>query len=816
MQNKLPTAARPSFWAPWDAVLDRLLPALYPILLLLAMTVQTQVMSMILAGLAVVVTIGATPAQRLGQRLGLPLLGYLIYALMNLLASVYAPVGVTAVQEAVKFLASFALTWLVLVRMEKEKFRYLLWGFSAVCAVIALLCVDSACNGPLFGIFERIATALGANYSGIIPEGSYSVRVNGIYNDANITAGLLSLSCLTGLYLVRTEQVRWKQLLAFFLLGINAMGNFLAVSRGGLLCFGVSLVIYLVAARKGARLPLFILMLETAICTIALSIVAMRALGSASLLPDLLTLVCGVPVFLLEFLLGRHLSRALEGKEKAIAAVAGVFAVAVIGYAVAAVNVTGAYTFNDTGLLFRTVSLAPGDYTLSADSTGDVTITVYTQSREEELAGASTTLYSGTGENAAFTVSGDETEVHFRFDAQSGTELRSVTLSDGTSLKLNYRLLPSFVADRLQGSLLADSSTWLRLQYDIDGLKLFTQRPLLGYGLGSTEAWLGSVQPYYYESAYVHNHLIQAADDMGIVGLLSLLVLMGGTAWLLLRRLRKEQDPLAAMLLACWVMMNLHGLMELNFSIRAYQCAAFFLLAAVIALYGTPLLKKEPGRFVRCTAAVLSMVYLAAFGVLIWNNWAVNREREEFTTTSATAYLSALERYAGRNILDPEDLQLRYVAQAVTMDLTEDQQATMLSYVDTLRNSGTYIACTGLAQMYYLPAGELEEVFASSLEGIWQVASNADAWNEQMDFYRTKVLPAAGTEGAVQVAAGARQLGQAMDAYNEGRLQPVELSEQNQVFLNAADTAWEKDFSDEATFQLLMTTSGLSTVSAGE
>ena len=200
---------------------------------------------------------------------------------------------------------------------------------------------------------------------------------------------------------------------------------------------------------------------------------------------------------------------------------------------------------------------------------------------------------------------------------------------------------------------------------------------------------------------------------------------------------------------------------------------------------------------------------------LVWNNWAVNREREEFTTTSAVAYLSALESFAQRNVLDPEDLQLRYVAQAVTMELDEGQQATMLSYVDTLRGSGTYIACTGLAQMYYLPAGELEEVFASSLEGIGQVASNADAWNEQMDFYRTKVLPAAGTEGAVQVAAGVRQLGQAMDAYNEGRVQPVELSEQNQVFLNSANTAWEKNFSDEATFQLLLTSSGLS-VSTGE
>ena len=58
------------------------------------------------------------------------------------------------------------------------------------------------------------------------------------------------------------------------------------------------------------------------------------------------------------------------------------------------------------------------------------------------------------------------------------------------------------------------------------------------------------------------------------------------------------------------------------------------------------------------------------------------------------AYLSALESFAQRNVLDPEDLQLRYVAQAVTMELDEGQQATMLSYVDTLRGSGTYIACT--------------------------------------------------------------------------------------------------------------------------
>lgn len=304
-------------------------------------------------------------------------------------------------------------------------------------------------------------------------------------------------------------------------------------------------MVYLFAAGKGARLPLFFLMLETAICTVALSMLAMRALGSASLLPDLLTLVCGVPVLFLDLLLGRYLSRALEGKGKAIAAVCCILVVAIIAYLVAAVNLTGAYTFNDSGLLFRTVSLAPGDYTLTLDSSDEVKVTVYTQSKEEEIAGTSTTLYSGAPEEAAFTVTGEE-EIHFRFDAASGTELRSVTLSDGTSLKLNYRLLPSFVVDRLQGSLLSDSSTWMRLQYDIDGLKLFMQRPLLGYGLGGTEAWLGSVQPYYYESAYVHNHLIQAADDMGNCRPFEFAGADGRDGMAAAAPPRKESDTLAA------------------------------------------------------------------------------------------------------------------------------------------------------------------------------------------------------------------------------------------------------------------------------
>ncbi|MFR3920589.1 MAG: hypothetical protein ACLTYN_00010 [Dysosmobacter welbionis] len=52
-----------------------------------------------------------------------------------------------------------------------------------------------------------------------------------------------------------------------------------------------------------------------------------------------------------------------------------------------------------------------------------------------------------------------------------------------------------------------------------------------------------------------------------------------GTAVLLVRQLRKARTPLAAMLLACLVMMNLHGLMEISspfrcFSVRRFPAAA--------------------------------------------------------------------------------------------------------------------------------------------------------------------------------------------------------------------------------------------------
>ncbi len=108
--------------------------------------------------------------------------------------------------------------------------------------------------------------------------------------------------------------------------------------------------------------------------------------------------------------------------------------------------------------------------------------------------------------------------------------------------------------------------------------KFFSTAPLLGRGLGSTENLTRSVQSFQYESKHAHNHLLQTLSDTGLVGTVFALAFVLGSVWLCLQAVRKEKDSLAAALLAAWVMMNLHSLMEINFSVRGFKvlrlCAA--------------------------------------------------------------------------------------------------------------------------------------------------------------------------------------------------------------------------------------------------
>lgn len=759
----------------------------YGVLLFLAMTVQTGQASVLLGGLALLLTLGRAPVRRLRERISLPLLGFLGFALMNGLAALYATIGAYAVAEFNKFFASFALAALLLARFDRRHVRGLLWTVTAVCAVLGLVCVDMGCSTELFQAFNGFARKLGMDFLEALSQ-SQGGRVNGLYKDANITGGILGPAVLVCMYLIHTGKRHWERGLGCLLLGLCSVGFLTALSRGAIAIFGAAALIYLAAERED-RLGLFFLMCATAFSMLGAGGLALANMSADSVLPDILCFVCGLMIFLLDWGVNSHLTALLRGRGKLVAAVAGGLVVLALALLAAALSLTGPYAFSGEETLYRSVKLDAGTYEAAVEWEGETAPNALIVARSvlDARMNRDRTLYNGPLEEAAFTLEEDGLRVSFYITGGEGTVLRSLDLSDGTAVKLRYRLLPGSVADRLHDGLLEGYNFQMRVQYDEDGWRLFLRKPFLGHGLGSSEGWLTSLQPFYYESLFLHNHILQVMCDMGLVGLAFWLLFLGGTLWLLVRAVRKERDPLAAALLGCWAMMVLHGLMEIDFSIRAFQCEAWLLLLLPVILYVKPLSSEKLVRLGSLAAALFMWAYLGVFTGLLESRRMAAREMEGFSTGNPEAFMSATKRWAEMDRFDPEQQRLNYVGNAVILGDARYRED-MERYAKALRKSGTYTACSGLAKYYYLPRGEYEEMFACSREGVAQEASVSDAWNQQFDFYRLEVLPEMNADWMPVFVSGVLDLRDALDAFDEGRLESIALTAENRSFVEKVQT----------------------------
>ena len=784
---------------------DTLMVVLYSVLLLLAMTVQTGTVSMILCGLALLSLLGKKPLSRFEQRLSVPVLGLLGFAIIYGAAAIYTPFGVSGMKEFYKLLAAFSLAVILLARFERKHVPGLLWGGASVSTVIALVSLDMSCGQMLFGPFNALMNALGTDYTSALPE-YLSARVNGLYNDANVTACLFSLALFTALYLLKDSTCIWRRLAASLLAGVSAVSLLLTGSRGALLCFAVACLVWLAAERVN-RVGLFLLLAETAVSMVAAAAPASSMVARGNETAVALCLLSGLILFALDVLAGRRLEPVLSAHKKAAQAAVGVVAVICAVYGVAAMTVKGPYTFDSTGQVARQADLPAGTYTLTAPLDENVRVTLVGQTAYEKLRDQYETLYDSISGETEFTVPEELMMTRWQIFASNGTVLEDVELSDGQRFQLGYPLLPAFIADRLLLGM--GNSFTLRVEFDKDAWKIFSTAPLLGRGLGSTENLTRSVQSFQYESKYAHNHLLQAMADTGIVGTVFALAFVLGSAWLCLQAVRKEKDGLAAALLAAWVMMNLHSLMEINFSVRGFKCFAYVLLTLPVLLYARPLLAGETGKTRKQAKTVGILVtvgyalYLAVFGGLLESARMTDRKAENFQTSNVYEYLDFLRGCVRGNVFDHDSYQRSYVANAVQLN-DRAYDGDLMKYVKQLRSSGTYENDSVLARYYYLPRQEWDELFDCSLEGIRQVRSSPDGWNLQMDFYREEVLPAMGADNVSAFVDGVLALGGALDAMNaEGRLEPVVLNETNQAFLTLCRSVKEQDLSGQDAYTVL-------------
>lgn len=731
--------------------------------------------------MALTLIAGAIRFRDLRDSIQLPVILLMAITAMGCISAFYAAAGKFALKESLVLVISLCSVLLLLVVFpgkELNRARKIATVIEFAAALSALFSIDLIStrflSGPLLSFLEQYSGVY-RNLAGV----EVGTRMLSIFNTPNGYAGVAGIGVLLGLSLTLSAAERKERRLHLCCLYANSVGFVLAFSMGATASIALAFVVYLLIESKERRGELLLLMIKTLI----LAAVAM-ALCSATAFDKwdgiqpvpLLSLIVGaVLLCLADQYVCPSLGEKLRDKSKIIFICIAALIVLLLAFALVAYNVTNAVDMSAGERLERAAYPEPGEYTLIAEGGEGVKVRVTSQNRQDTMMHTDTVIYNGTLADAAFVVPEDSLVVYFNFTAAEDTILESVEYVgsvDSGKVPLNYPLLPDFVSNRLQG-LFANQNAIQRTVFFEDGMKLFKLSPVWGLGLGAFENASKSVQSFYYETKYVHNHYVQTLLETGIIGFILFVGIIVISAVAIWRCRRKESfHPMVPTLGALLVFMAVHAGIEVVFSVYYYLPVAFGVFALINICCDDGFVIPVMGKKLRGGVCIACGALLLINGAFLVCNMEARRIAEESRDYDAFKKAAALDAY------EWTDFALTYVLSAAKNDVEPEILEQAEKYVRRIeRKEISNIAYLYLTE-YCLNLGDVPRAMEMAEKHVRCVAPESEAWNAML------ALLEGFEEDSEAFRSGVQRLMDFKDTWNSENIGNIQLNETAQAFVD--------------------------------
>lgn len=718
--------------------------------------------------------------RRLRDRLHLPLTALILLTVMSIVSMVYSASGKFAFYGVLRLVLSLGAVLLMTLAPGSDAApgRKAASAMAGSAAMLGLISIDLLStrwiSTPILG-FLNLFSSFYQDMTAVEP----GVRMVSILENPNIFAGCVGIGVLLSLGLTQSARSDKERRFDLCCLYLNSLSFVLSFSMGATASIVLAFVVYLILEHQDRRFELLRLMVLTLVIALVgmlpISMTAMELWDGFQPIPLLCTVFGCVLLCLADRFVGRRLAERLKGKTRLLLICAVVLLVLLAAFAIVAYNWTGPVDLAAGENLSRAIYPEPGDYTIAVQGSGDVHVTIESQNQYDTMMHTAAVLYEGPLGDAAFTVPADTQVVKLHFRADSAAALMQVVL-DGAdhsvSVPLGYRLLPGFIANRLQG-LFANQNAIQRLVFFRDGIKLFRASPILGHGIGSFETLIYSVQDFFYETKYVHNHYIQTMLETGIVGLIMFLfVLVSSAAAVVAARKQSNFHPFVPALGAAVLFIAAHCAVEVVFSSCFYLIYAFGVFGLINLCCGHALSFPKLGKMLRTGILAVAAAVLLVFTFLLGRNM----QAADLLDRSAT--LTNLEAAIRMDKFEWPDYAAGYILNALQADETDtdihqkaDQYAQRLSE-QTSNSIHLYLT------RYQLERGRVEQAMEHAMTHAQSTVSSSEKWNELF-----RLLEDYQTDDPAYLN-GIAALADCMQTWNDTHMGAIVLDETSQTFLN--------------------------------